>query len=69
MRLALCKFILFHDDLSIISSRFACLKNVVYRPNAIYVCFVWVWNMVNHIKGRRQVVGVTEQDAEKNIRT
>jgi len=32
-------------------------------------CIEWVWNFVPHTKGRTQIEGIWEQDAEENIWT
>jgi hypothetical protein len=44
------------------------LKIKIYKT--IILCyFVWVWNLVSHMKERTQTKGISEQGAEKNIWT
>jgi hypothetical protein len=40
-----------------------------YRPREHGVLFCMVWSFVSHVKGRTQIEGVWQQDAQENIWT
>jgi hypothetical protein len=35
----------------------------------IFSCFLWIRNLVSHVKGKTQIEGVPERDTERNIWT
>lgn len=37
--------------------------------NTNYICFVWAWNLVFHIKERKQTEDFREKGAQENIWT
>jgi hypothetical protein len=43
------------------------VKIKIYKIMIFTSCFVWVWNLVSHVKGRTQIEGFWEQGAWDNI--
>jgi hypothetical protein len=45
-----------------------CVSELLQNSNSTS-CFVWVFSLVCHMKGRSQTEGVSEQGAEENVWT